>query len=58
MKRLLKRLRTAQTRGQSLVEMAIIAPILIFFLLGKALLALPSSFHEGTLWQDPWLEKR
>jgi len=25
-----------------------------FFLLGKMLLATPSSFHEGTLWQSNW----
>jgi len=25
---------------------------LLFFLIGKALLALPSAFHEGTLWTD------
>lgn len=26
-----------------------------FYTMGQGLLALPSSFHEGTLWQpDPW----
>lgn len=30
---------------------------LFFFLTGKALLALPASFHEGTLWTSSWLEE-
>jgi uncharacterized paraquat-inducible protein A len=28
-----------------------------FFLIGEALLKIPASFHEGTLWQVPWLDK-
>jgi hypothetical protein len=28
-----------------------------FFLIGEGLLRLPASFHEGTLWQVPWMEK-
>lgn len=28
-----------------------------FFLIGNRLLKLPSSFHEGTLWQIPWIDK-
>jgi hypothetical protein len=27
---------------------------MIFYYLGQALLSLPSSFHEGTLWQTRW----
>ena len=27
-----------------------------FFLIGEALLSLPDSFHEGTVWQVPWTE--
>jgi hypothetical protein len=27
-----------------------------FYLVGEALLALPSSFHEGTIWQTRWSE--
>lgn len=30
---------------------------IIFYMLGKVLLAVPSSVHEGTLWQDPWLQE-
>jgi hypothetical protein len=26
-----------------------------FYLIGESLLALPTSFHEGTLWQSDWL---
>jgi hypothetical protein len=28
-----------------------------FFLIGESLLKLPDSFHEGTLWQVPWIDK-
>jgi hypothetical protein len=28
-----------------------------FFLIGAALLRIPDSFHEGTLWQVPWMNK-
>jgi hypothetical protein len=27
-----------------------------FYLVGEGLLALPTSFHEGTLWRVHWLE--
>ena len=27
---------------------------IIFYYLGQLLLALPTSFHEGTLWQSGW----
>ncbi len=27
-----------------------------FFLLGQTLLEAPSQFHEGTVWQENWLE--
>jgi len=28
-----------------------------FFLIGEALLKVPTSFHEGTVWRVPWLDK-
>ena len=28
-----------------------------FFVIGESLLRLPASFHEGTLWQVPWVDK-
>ena len=28
-----------------------------FYLVGESLLALPNSFHEGTLWQVHWWDK-
>ncbi|HEV2392245.1 MAG TPA: rhomboid family protein [Verrucomicrobiae bacterium] len=27
-----------------------------FYLVGESLLAVPDSFHEGTLWQSQWLD--
>lgn len=29
-----------------------------FFLIGEGLLKLPATFHEGTLWQVPWVEQK
>lgn len=29
---------------------------LFFYLLGTLLVSLPSSFHEGTLWKEKWLD--
>jgi len=29
-----------------------------FYLLGQVLLTLPSSFHEGTVWQMHWWEEK
>ena len=28
-----------------------------FYLIGESLLALPNSFHEGTLWQVNWMDR-
>lgn len=28
---------------------------LFFYLVGQALLAVPSSYHEGTVWRDHWV---
>ncbi|GAB4341288.1 MAG: hypothetical protein Kow0099_17840 [Candidatus Abyssubacteria bacterium] len=36
---------------------ALFALWLFFYLLGQALLALPSSFHEGTVWQVDYWER-
>ena len=30
---------------------------LFFHFMGQALLSIDSSFHEGTLWQDKWLDQ-
>ena len=27
-----------------------------FYLIGRTLVLIPNSFHEGTLWKEPWLE--
>lgn len=29
-----------------------------FYLVGQTLLSMPSSFHEGTLWQTHWFDQR
>ena len=29
-----------------------------FFMMGDALLRLPDSFHEGTIWQVNWLDQK
>jgi hypothetical protein len=29
-----------------------------FFLIGELLLRLPDSFHEGALWQIPWIDRK
>jgi hypothetical protein len=31
---------------------------LFFYVLGECLLALPTSFHEGTVWQFNWPETK
>jgi len=40
--------------GQCVLGM--LAAWFFFYLLGEALLALPMSFHEGTLWQSHWFQ--
>jgi hypothetical protein len=36
--------------------LGVLAAWFFFYLIGEALLALPTSFHEGTLWQSRWFE--
>jgi hypothetical protein len=31
---------------------------LFFYLVGAGLLSIPASFHEGTVWKDPWWGER
>ena len=38
--------------GQGLLGLMLVW--FFFYLLGESLLALPTSFHEGTLWQVKW----
>jgi len=40
--------------GQCLV--GLLLAWFFFYLVGESLLALPTSFHEGTLWQVHWLD--
>lgn len=41
--------------GQCLL--GIFAAWFFFYLIGSALARLPTSFHEGTLWQVDWMDK-
>jgi len=36
----------------------LIAAWFFFFLIGNGLLKIPTSFHEGTLWQVHWMDKK
>jgi len=38
--------------------LGLLAAWFFFYLLGETLLRLPSSFHEGTLWQVDWFDNR
>jgi hypothetical protein len=29
-----------------------------FFLIGQSLANMPDSFHDGTIWQVPWIDRR
>jgi hypothetical protein len=35
---------------------AFVAAWFFFYLIGEALIALPSSFHEGNVWRTDWLD--
>jgi hypothetical protein len=37
--------------------LGVIVAWFFFYLVGESLLALPTSFHEGKLWQTRWLDK-
>jgi hypothetical protein len=51
--------RFALTRLFRLVQAAfgLLLAWFFFFLAGSALLKIPDSFHEGTLWRVPWIDK-
>ncbi len=34
----------------------LLAAWLYFYCIGRVLVSLPASFHEGTLWQENWLQ--
>lgn len=63
----LKRLTAAQAKGRRrfglLVAvgqclLGILTVWLFFYLVGRALVSLPSSFHEGTIWRTHWWEEQ
>ena len=51
--------RTVLVRFLRLVRCAcgILIAWFFFFLIGESLMKLPASFHEGTLWQVPWMDR-
>ena len=38
--------------------MGILVAWFFFFFIGNVLLKIPDSFHEGTLWNVPWIEQQ
>ena len=47
-----------RTRRMALCLFGLVTAWFFFYLLGQVLLTLPSSFHEGTVWQIHWWEER
>ena len=54
---LLKRPVFASVRRTVQCALGIFVVWFFFYLVGGALLALPTSFHEGTLWHVDWFEE-
>ena len=54
---LLQRRAFAGTIRVAQALLGLLAAWFFFYLLGTALLALPTAFHEGTLWQVNWMDK-
>lgn len=54
---LARRLALAQILRLAQCALGLLIAWYFFFLIGEALLALPGSFHEGTLWQAHWLNQ-
>jgi hypothetical protein len=54
---LLKRPAFAAVRRAAQCGIGLFVVWFFFYLLGAWLLALPNSFHEGTLWQVNWFDK-
>lgn len=54
---LLKRRGFAGLLRLAQVVFGLVAAWLFFYMIGEALLSLPDSFHEGTLWQGSWLDR-
>ena len=38
--------------------LGLVAAWFFFYLIGEGLLAIPTTFHEGTLWKVRWLEQK
>ena len=48
----------ARTRRMVQCLFGVVTAWFFFYLLGQVLLTLPSSFHEGTVWQIHWWEEK
>ena len=56
-KPLAQRLAFAQIFWLAQCALGLLIAWYFFFLIGEGLLKLPSSFHEGTLWQVHWIDQ-
>jgi hypothetical protein len=54
---LLKRRGFADALRFAQCALGIVVGWFFFYLVAESLLALPNSFHEGTLWEVNWLDK-
>jgi hypothetical protein len=55
--RKVRRARLAALARAGQFTVALLALWLFFYLLGQALLAVPSSFHDGAVWQVDYWER-
>ena len=51
------RARLARLARLGQCALGLLALWLFFYGVGRALLSIPSNFHEGTVWQQRWWEK-
>ena len=52
-----ERLRLAALGGWATAMLGVLAGWLFFYLLGQVLLAMPSDFHEGTVWRQSVMDE-
>ena len=57
-KPLIKRFALAQLLWLAQCVFGLLIVWFFFFLIGEHLLKLSNSFHEGTLWQVPWIDQQ
>lgn len=52
-----RRFRFASLAGVGQCLLGVLTAWLFFYCLGRALLAIPDSFHEGTLWKGKFMDE-